>query len=208
MKLVNKLKLKLFRKKYRRLNSHNYTEISNYCNLEKILIGNSTYGVIDVIDDSSSSFKLQIGSYCSIASGVKFLLGAEHKLNTISTFPFKHYILGEDKEALSKGDIIIGDDVWIGLNAIICSGVKINQGAIIAAGAIVTKDVPPYAIVGGNPAKVIKYRFSEEIIKELLEINLKELLSRINKNNISYAYDGLTKENISKIKESFINDRE
>ena len=73
---------------------------------------------------------------------------------------------------MAKGDIVVGDDVWIGENAIVCSGVTIGQGAIVAAGAIVTKDIEPYAIVGGNPAKVIKYRFNENIRKKLIQINI------------------------------------
>ena len=72
---------------------------------------------------------------------------------------------------LTNGDIVVGDDVWVGQRAIIMSGVNIGQGAVIGAGAIVTKNVPPYAIVGGIPAKVIRYRFSEELIQELLKID-------------------------------------
>lgn len=88
--------------------------------------------------------------------------------------PVPHYKLGgwkKNYDALSKGDIIVEDDVWIGLNAMILSGVTIHQGAVIATGSVVTKDVPAYAIAGGVPAKVIKYRFPEEVIEELLKID-------------------------------------
>ena len=78
-------------------------------------------------------------------------------------------------EGTSKGDIIVGDDIWIGYGAVILSGITIGQGAIIGAGAIVTKNVPPYAVVGENPAKIIKYRFEENIIKELLRIDFNKI---------------------------------
>ena len=84
-------------------------------------------------------------------------------------------VLGENSEAMSKGDITVDNDVWIGYGATIMSGVHIGQGAIVAAGAVVTKDVLPYAIVGGVPAKVIKYRFEPELIKELLKIDYSKL---------------------------------
>ena len=100
-----------------------------------------------------------IGNYISIAQNVHFLLDVEHFANHISTYPFKVKLLHSQKsESFSKGDIIIDDDVWIGYGATILSGVRIGQGAVVATGAVVTSDVPPYAIVGGVPAKVIKYR--------------------------------------------------
>ena len=82
---------------------------------------------------------------------------------------------GEKQEAISKGDIILEDDVWIGQRAMIMSGIRIGQGAVVAAGAVVTKDVPPYAIVGGVPAKVIRYRFAPELTQELMKIDYNRL---------------------------------
>lgn len=189
MFVLGKIKFKLFQKKYRKLNSHNKTIIMNYCDLSKIVIGKKTYGEIHITDWSFLDTKLRIGSYCSIAPNVQFLLGGEHQINSISTYPFKVYEFGYSREAGSKGDIVVKDDVWIGTNAIICSGVIIGQGAIIAAGAVVTKDVEPYAIVGGNPAKVIKYRFDENIRKKLCDINIVELFDRfdINQENLIYS---------------------
>jgi serine acetyltransferase len=107
--------------------------------------------------------------------------------------------MGEECEATSKGDIIIKDDVWIGANAIILSGVTIGQGALIGAGAVVTKDVPPYAIVGGNPAKVIKYRFSEKVIKKLLEFDFSKLDQNKIKTNIEALYKNITDENVDDV---------
>ena len=187
--MLGKLKFKLFQKKYRKLNSHNRTIIMNYCDLSKIVIGKKTYGEIHITDWSFLDTKLQIGSYCSIAPNVQFLLGGEHQINSISTYPFKVYEFGYAREAGSKGDIVVKDDVWIGTNAIICSGVTIGQGAIVAAGAVVTKDVEPYAIVGGNPAKVIKYRFDEKLRRKMCEIDIVELFDRfdINQENLIYS---------------------
>jgi acetyltransferase-like isoleucine patch superfamily enzyme len=107
----------------------------------------------------------------SISEGVTFLLGGNHPYQGITTFPVKVKFLGHAKEAQTKGAIKVGDDVWLGHNAMIMSGVHIGQGAVVAAGAVVTCDVPPYAIVAGNPARVVKYRFAETAIKELLKIN-------------------------------------
>lgn len=122
--------------------------------------------------------KLIIGKFCSIACGAKFLFNsANHTLSSLSTYPFplffeewnleKKYVT---KSWDNKGNIIIGNDVWIGYEAVILAGVTIGDGAIIGTRAVVTKDVPPYTIVGGVPAKPIKKRFPEEIISKLLDI--------------------------------------
>lgn len=120
--------------------------------------------------------KLVMGKFCMIASGVTFIMnGANHLTDAISTFPFAIFGNGwesamENKTYPSKGDTTIGNDVWIGYNATIMAGVTIGDGAIIATNATVVKDVEPYSIVGGNPAKEIKKRFQEEEIKQLLEL--------------------------------------
>ncbi|HPT21167.1 MAG TPA: CatB-related O-acetyltransferase [Bacteroidales bacterium] len=121
--------------------------------------------------------RLIIGKFCSIACGAKFLFnGANHTLNSLSTYPFP-VLAGEwdlqvhVTEAWdNKGDIIIGNDVWIGFEAVIMAGVTIGDGAIIGSRAVVTKDVEPYSIIGGVPAKLIRKRFSDEKIKELLQM--------------------------------------
>lgn len=120
--------------------------------------------------------KLIIGKFCMIASGVTFIMnGANHLTDAITSYPFAIFGNGwqdamNGKAYPSKGDTIIGNDVWIGYKATIMAGVRIGDGAIIAANATVTKDVEPYAIVGGNPAREIKKRFSEEQISELLTL--------------------------------------
>jgi virginiamycin A acetyltransferase len=118
--------------------------------------------------------KLIIGKFCQIASGVKFIMnGANHSQRGISTYPFK--IFGKswsdaELEGVIKGDTVIGNDVWIGNSAVIMPGVKIGDGAIIASHSVITKDVEPYSIVGGNPARNIRMRFDIDIIESLLEL--------------------------------------
>lgn len=142
-----------------------YDDFENVENFEK----NVKYH-FDFVGD-----KLIIGKFCMIASGVKFIMnGANHLTESISSFPFA--IFGKDwKDAMNgksyptKGDTIIGNDVWIGHNVTIMPGIKIGDGAIIATNATVTKNIEPYSIVGGNPATLIKKRFSEQQIKRLLD---------------------------------------
>ena len=133
-------------------------------------MGNGTYGMPEVHDWDEGS-TLNIGAYCSIATGVEIFLGGHHRTDWISTFPFPAKI-PEARHITdyggSRGDVRIGSDVWICSNAMILSGVNIGHGAVVAARAVVTKDVPPYAIVAGNPARVVRYRMSEERIAALL----------------------------------------
>jgi virginiamycin A acetyltransferase len=119
--------------------------------------------------------KLVIGKFCAIAAETKFIMTGNHKLDGISTYPFPIFQNGwESAFDLSKlpvkGDIIVGNDVWFGYDSLVMGGVKIGHGAIIATRAVVVKDVPPFAIVAGNPAKVVKMRFDEATIKRLLQI--------------------------------------
>ena len=122
--------------------------------------------------------KLKIGKFCSIACGARFLFtSANHTMRSLSTYPFPIFFeeWGLDSKNITsawdnKGDIVIGHDVWIGYEAVILSGVTIGDGAVIGARAVVTKDVPPYTVVGGVPAKPIKKRFSDDVIAELLAV--------------------------------------
>ena len=122
--------------------------------------------------------KLVIGKFCSIACGAKFLFNSSnHTLSSMSTYAFPLFYEEWNLDVKNitdawdnKGDIVIGNDVWIGYEAVIMAGVSIGDGAIIGARAVVTKDVPPYTIVGGVPAKFIRKRFSEEVIADLIEI--------------------------------------
>jgi virginiamycin A acetyltransferase len=119
--------------------------------------------------------KLVIGKFCAIAAETRFIMTGDHKLDAISTYPFPIFQEGWETaynifDLPVKGDIIIGNDVWLGFGCLIKGGVKIGDGAIVAAGALVVKDVPPYSIVAGNPAKVVKKRFDDVTISRLLEI--------------------------------------
>ncbi|WP_088894338.1 Vat family streptogramin A O-acetyltransferase [Leptolyngbya ohadii] len=121
--------------------------------------------------------KLIIGKFCAIARGAKFIMnGGTHRMSGFSTFPFEIFgqgwerVASQTDDSAYKGDTVIGNDVWIGYEAVIMPGVQVGDGAIIAAKSVVTKDVAPYAIVGGNPAKQIRQRFPDEIIQKLLEL--------------------------------------
>lgn len=116
-----------------------------------------------------------IGKFCSIAPGVTVLGSSEHRTDWVTTYPFNKFeafpeAAGIEGHPRSKGPTVIGNDVWIGSGAIVLSGVKVGDGAVIGARAVVSRDVPPYAIAAGNPARVIRYRFSCEIISRLLAI--------------------------------------
>lgn len=161
--------------------------IKNMIEEENVIIGDFTYAHVEwmegekvtrsLIPYSFGDKYLKIGKFCSIGFGVQFISPyANHQTHSITTYPFWHIFSTKEnlqpwlEEADYKGDTIIGNDVWFGRESMIMPGVTIGDGAIIGARAIVTKDVPPYAIVAGNPATVIKYRFSQEMIQELLKI--------------------------------------
>lgn len=136
-----------------------------------VSIGDFSYGCQKT--DGSIEQGTIIGKYCSIAPGVR-IGGMNHPHNWISTHPIlydRHLNYTINNHIIQKGNVIIEDDVWIGFNSIILNGVKVGKGAVIGAGAVVTKDVLPYSIVGGVPAKFIKFRFSEETITKLLKID-------------------------------------
>ncbi len=146
--------------------------------------------------------KLIIGKFCSIACKAKFLFNsANHTLSSLSTYPFPLFFeeWGLEKKNVAeswdnKGDIIIGNDVWIGFEAVILAGVTIGDGAIIGTHAVVTKDVPPYTIVGGIPAKPIKKRFDEDTISALLRIKWWDWSSEKISRNIAAIRSGNIKE--------------
>lgn len=184
------------KKEWRQLNSHNETTVINDFNFDLVKIGRYTYGDLIVEADRNES-KLTIGDFCSIAYGTVFILCRDHEIHHFSTYPFKVMCLKKEKyEATSKGNINIGDDVWIAHNCTIMSGVNIGQGAVIAAGAVVTKDIPPYAIAGGVPAKVIKYRFDEETISKLLEVDFSKIDKKFVEEHINELYMELDKDKI------------
>ena len=136
--------------------------------------GEGSYGSPRVLTFAHDATRLIVGSYVSIAQNVTIVLGGNHKITSVSCFP--HRIrghlpgAGSDGFPWSKGDVIIGSDVWIGVGVTILSGATIEHGAVVAAGSVVTGRIPAYSLVGGNPARVIRSRFSDQQVEQLLEI--------------------------------------
>jgi lipopolysaccharide transport system ATP-binding protein len=139
---------------------------------KNIHIGEFTYGMPDICM-WSTRYQLIIGKFCSIGGGVRLIVDGNHRVDWISTYPFGPEIRGFSKNLehiAGKGDMVIGNDVWIGILAMILPGVQIGDGAVIGAGSVVARDVGDYEIVAGNPARLIRKRFSEHQIAQLLKI--------------------------------------
>lgn len=181
----------LRKKRWKKIHPYSDTIPMNNFDFDHVELGKGTYGELNIVDFGGDS-RLILKNYISIAQNVTFLLNAEHYTNHISTYPFKVKTLRTLKsESFGKGDITVDDDVWIGYGAIIMSGVHIGQGAVVAAGALVNNDVPPYAIVGGVPATVIKYRFSENIVNELVKLDYEKLKIKDISNHLDELYNSL-----------------
>ena len=135
---------------------------------QRYSIGNYSYGFPEVCD-SGAGARLRIGKFCSFSPGVKILLNVEHQIASVTTYPFDVLWSGA-RGPPSKGDVVIGNDVWVGYGAIILSGITIGDGAVVGAGAVVSHDIPPYAVVVGNPARIVKYRFDSSMIEFLLQV--------------------------------------
>lgn len=131
-----------------------------------------SYGQLNVFTWKVKNEKLIIAHFVSIAPGVKFILGGNYRHDILLNFPCNYYYFGERVTSYSNGPIVVKDDVWFGMDVTVLSGLAIGQGAVIAAGSVVTKSIPPYAIAGGNPAKVISYRFDEKLRLKLLDFDL------------------------------------
>lgn len=140
---------------------------------ERYSIGVGTYGYPEIFTFGVDG-DLEIGNYCSIARNVKIFLGGNHHSDWVTTFPFAMEFPDDasiKQNQYTNGNVIIGNDVWIGYGAIIMSGVKIGDGAVIGAASIVTRDVDAYSIVAGNPAKFIRFRFTDDQIAALEQIS-------------------------------------
>jgi acetyltransferase-like isoleucine patch superfamily enzyme len=151
-------------------------------------IGRGTYGNPAILSWNEGA-SLSIGNFCSIAGGVKIFLGGEHRSDWVTTYPFN--VLWPSASSISghpktKGNVTIGSDVWIAAEAVILSGVTVGHGAVIGTHAVVTKDVPPYAVVVGNPGRVVKYRFEQNIIERLLNVAWWNWSDDVIENKISY----------------------
>jgi len=190
-KIERLIRKKFFKKKPPRFERQRLRFLRRYPDYQ---IGHGTYGIPQVWDLHEGT-TLAIGSYCSISANVQIFLGGQHRTDWISTYPFSAYLENIDPipdTGISKGNVIIGNDVWICANVIILSGVTIGDGAVLANGAIVTRDVSPYAIVAGNPARLIRHRFDEPLRRQLLEIKwwgwpvdeVKSLYALLNSNQL------------------------
>lgn len=197
--LVSDFRLFRFQYNWRSSNKHNHTTASNVFPIDSVKVGNYTYGPIIVYSWGSDGEFLRIGNFCSIASGVKFILGGNHKMNYLSSFPFKYYFNNHKLEAYSNGEITIGDDVWIGSDVTILSGVKIEQGCVIAAGSVVAKSFPAYTIIGGVPAKIIGSRFEKNVADILEKVDFSKLNGKKIETNFDRLYEDLSKMSTEQI---------
>lgn len=199
--MFNKLKIwikyLLLKQRWKEKNKNNFTYPKQYCDISKIDIGDYTYGGIDAESFGCVDSHLTIGRFCSIAKNVRFILDGEHDYHKTSTYPFRVRLLGKKVEALCRGPITIGDDVWIGERAIILSGVSIGQGAVIGAGSIVRKDIAPYAIYVNDSIK--GYRFSDSVIKELLKIDYSHLTIEKVRLLSDELYEDINDQNVKRI---------
>lgn len=161
--------------------------LKNFINAPNIIVGDYTYyddrrNGAEKFEENNvlynynfTKMKLVFGKFCAIAAETRFIMAGNHKLDGISTYPFPVFKHGWESaynplSLPTKGDILIGNDVWFGYDSLVMGGVKIGDGAIIATRAVVVKDVPAYSIVAGNPAKVVKMRFDNNTISRLLQI--------------------------------------
>ena len=214
------LDIKEIKQIYPNKNFKTFCYIKSVVTNPNIIVGDYSY--YDDMNEGPESFekhvthhydfmgdKLIIGKFCSIARGVEFVMnGANHMLDCLTAYPFE--IIDEFKglsrpfgQRGNRGDTIIGNDVWIGQNAVIMPGVHIGDGAIIGANAVVAKDIPPYSIAVGNPAEVKKYRFDKETIDLLLKLKWWDKDIEVIKEIIPYISDNNIETSIKYIKERF-----
>lgn len=170
-----------------------------------MIVGKYTYGseFINLIKSPYTTYDLYIGKFCSIGQNITVYIGGDHRHDWITTYPFGHVNkdvfsnFNGDGHVMFKGDVVIGNDVWIGINSTIMNGVKIGDGAVIAANSHVVKDVDAYSIVGGNPAKHIRYRFDDTIVNKLNKLKwweksdaeINDILPLLCSNNFNELFD-------------------
>lgn len=200
--MLRSIRLTRFKLVWRKKNKHNSTTVERVFPLENVSVGRNTYGPLNIFWMAPNDATLTIGNYCSIGPKVTFLVGGEHNYKRISTYPFQSLVYQQKTEGKINRNIIVEDDVWIGYDALILSGVKIGKGSVIGARSIVTKDVPPYSIYVGN--RILRKRFSDDIINKIISIDYSSIDHQINDSYQSYCQSELTYNNVDEIVSQFI----
>lgn len=192
--IKNKIKLLLCKARWAKVHPGNQLVPGNVFPDDLVEVGIESYGVLN-IDWNGVQSKISIGNYCSIAPNVWFVINSEHSISTPSTYPFKVKVLNNPiPEAGTKGGIVVEDDVWVGYGATILDGVTLHKGCIVGAGAVVTKDVDPYSIVGGVPARKIRMRFDEDVVSVMNSFDWSKVDDEFIKENIGLLYSECTLE--------------
>lgn len=197
--IVRHIKLTKCNAQWRKKNQHNYTVANSIFDVNKVQVGKETYGLLNVYTYENQQEHLTIGNYCCIANEVTFILGGEHHPQFPSNYLFKLHISGMNHadEQRTKGPIIVGDDVWFGYGATILSGVNIGQGAVIAAGTVVSKDVPAYAVYTNKG--IVKYRFDNQTINKMKNVDFSKVEYELVRDNIELFYSVCSEKSADKL---------
>ena len=187
-----------FAEKWKKNNKHNFTRAGNIFPEDKVKVGKYTYGPLFVHYYKQDNEFLSIGNYCCIADQVHFFTGGGHEFRYLTSYPFKNRAThNQIAEAISKGPIIVEDDVWIGYGSIILSGVHIGKGAVIGAGSVVAKDIPPYSVYAGT--KIIRKRFSDKTISKLEKFDIAQIQLDTAESLFHLLYQEITEDNVDDI---------
>lgn len=200
------LRLKRFQEKYLKLRGNNSTQAGNIFPMNKVSVGDYTYGTLFVHYYKQPEEYLRIGKYCSIANNVQFFTGGGHDFSHITSYPFKNRVSkNQIQEATTKGPIEIEDDVWIGSDSIILSGVKIGKGAVIGAGSVVAKDIPAYGIYCGDHLR--KMRFDNAVIEKLKSFDVASINYEKANELFELLYTPINVENVDEIIDAILEKR-
>lgn len=196
-----------FTEQWNRRNPHNTVRPVGYVPLHLVTVGAYSYGQLRVIVYRPDTVQctVRIGNFVSISSDVRFILDGNHPMDTYTTYPLKSMLTGERaaEDANSKGDILIEDEVWVGHNVTFLSGVRVGRGAIIAAGSVVTKDIPDFTVAGGVPARLIRRRFGDEMERRVASRRLIEIPRHVIESNLALFYRPLDEATMSDIERLF-----
>lgn len=192
--IKKKIKTIFFKRKWRKINSHNLTIANSLFNSNQVKVGKKTYGELNISLGTNPKRSVKIGSFCSIAPEVKFIINP-HNYKFFSTWGWQIYEYHErNYEWEKKISIIVEDDVWIGTGATILGGAILHQGCVIGANTVVSCEVPPYAIYAGG--KIIKYRFSPEICKKLNQIDYSKIDQTVIDKIKGWHKEEITEDNV------------